>query len=282
MAHRFGVVCLLVVALAAILDLRDALADAYADASSQVEAIYVGTSAGQVCTVYEGRSHTPAFAVASPSHPAPVINGFGASDGTGNVPVLTIARASLPLSPTVGAPTLSNVTSWSLTRVAGGSSGVVSASSTAATSMHYTEALTADFRPDSAGWTYNLAVENSALANCGHRHATAVIRTVAPPTITALTATAPAAAQGPGVFIQCSTVDWTATPGDPPATWAVTQSGFAIAHLPSARNATPGRGPQRVCTTQRPGQSTTLTWTGTNEAGSASRSVTIAWAGPGG
>ena len=92
-------------------------------------------------------------------------------------------------------------------------------------------------------------------------------------------ALAPASSQGPGTFIQCSTLTWTATPGDPAATWSFSQSGFHLATLPGARHATPAQSPQRVCTTQRPGQSTTLTLTGTNEAGTATRAVTVPWAG---
>ena len=65
----------------------------------------------------------------------------------------------------------------------------------------------------------------------------------------------------------------------PPATWSLSQSGFHLTNLPSARHAAPSQSPQRVCTVQRPGQSTTLTLTGTNEAGTATRSVTIQWAG---
>ena len=65
----------------------------------------------------------------------------------------------------------------------------------------------------------------------------------------------------------------------PPATWSFSQSGFHLTNLPSARHAAPSQSPQRVCTVQRPGQSTTLTLTGTNEAGTATRSVTIQWAG---
>ena len=209
---------------------------------------------------------------------APTITDFGATAGQGKQQTLTVNRTQLPITITMSA-TLADTTSWSLMRVTGAGAFEAALSSSPATSMLYSEALTSTFHPPAAGWTYNLAASNSALANCGTRHATLRVRGVTAPTLTALTATAPASSQGPGTFIQCSTLTWTETPGDPAATWSFSQSGFHLATLPSARHATPAQSPQRVCTTQRPGQSTTLTLTGTNEAGTATRSVTVPWAG---
>ena len=132
----------------------------------------------------------------------------------------------------------------------------------------------------SAGCEFTLYAENTAATGCS-RDATAKVRVrvVTAPAIASFTASAPASAQGPFLFEQCATLAWAATAGDPPAQWSFSQTGFGLAHLPSDRNAAPGRGPQRVCTTQRPGRSTTITLTGHNEAGTAARSVTIAWAG---
>ena len=166
----------------------------------------------------------------------------------------------------------------------------MASSPSAATSVLYTEPLTATFHPPVSGWSYNLVAHNAVLASCGAAHATATIRVVTAPAVTSFTASAPASSQGAGVFVQCSTLRWTSSAGDPPATWAVTQAGVHIPHLPSARLSAPayGAGGQRVCLTDtvRSGATTTtLTLTGTNEAGSASRQAVITWAsgpGPGG
>ena len=175
-------------------------------------------------------------------------------------------------------------------RNAGGTITTVASSPSAATSVLYTESLTSTFHPPASGWSYNLVAHNAALGSCGAAHATATIRVVTAPTVTSFTAGAPASSQGAGTFIQCATVRWTSTAGDPPATWAVTQTGVAIPHLPSARVSAPAYGArgQRVCltdTVHSGATTTTLTLTGTNEAGSASRQATITWAsgpGPGG
>ncbi len=244
-----------------------------------VRSVYVGPA--QVCSIYAGNA-----AVLSPTG-APVISGFGArpSGGQGLRRTLTLRASDLPATVTIGAASLSHTTSWTLRRVATGRTSIVASSPSPATSAHHDERLTATFHPPAAGWSWILAANNAALADCGHAHATATVRVVSPPTLTAFTATSPASSQGPGVWIQCAWLAWTATAGDPPAAWSLSQSGFDISTLPSARHLTPAAGAatgaarQRVCTTARPGRSTTLTLTGANEAGSVSLQATIPWAG---
>lgn len=234
-------------------------------------------SAGLICHVYYGTDHDPIFSFHEGS--VPVISHYGASDGggAGNQNILTIDRSDLPISPTVSGD-FTNATGYDLRRIVPGSDpAVVASSPSAATSMHYVENLTSTFRPDSNGWVYNLAVHNSALMSCGTVHATCKIRTIELPTITSLTAEPAAGSDGIGGFIQCISVNWAATSGDPPATWSFSQTGHHIAHLPSARNSAPGRGPQRVCIPVRTSETTTLTLTGTNESGSVHRSVTLHW-----
>ena len=83
---------------------------------------------------------------------------------------------------------------------------------------------------------------------------------------------------------QTAWLSWTATAGDPSASWSMSQSGSTAVSLPSSRNLTPASGRAtgtarvRVDVSGTPGGSTTLTLTGRNEAGSVSRAVTINWA----
>ena len=105
---------------------------------------------------------------------------------------------------------------------------------------------------------------------------------VTAPTLTAFAASALTSHQGPFTFSQCSTLTWTSTAGDPAATWALAQSGYYVSVLPSPLHLGPGQSGQRVCIhdTVHSGQNTTtLTLTGMNEAGTVSRSATITWAG---
>ena len=132
----------------------------------------------------------------------------------------------------------------------------------------------------SGGTDVTLHATKSPATGCD-RDATAKVhvRVVTAPTLTAFTASAPSTVQSPFQTETCSVLTWTATPGDPTATWTFTQTGYYLPHLPSDRRATPASSPQRVCTSRLPGQSTTITLTGRNEAGSASSSVTVAWPG---
>ena len=135
----------------------------------------------------------------------------------------------------------------------------------------------------SVGCRYVLRLTKTASGCSQYAIADLIVRVVTAPTLTALTATPPVGGQiGPtGGVEQCSTVTWTATAGDPAATWAFSQTGDHIAHLPSSRRSTPASSPQRVCRSTLSGGSTTLTLSGTNEAGSVSRQVTITWQGAG-
>ena len=286
MLMAMWLLCVVLVLWAALLGLgaQDAGADVYRGThTTAVSSIYRGTHADEVCQIYRGADPAPVYDKAGAS--APAISGFGAHlDGSaaGNVHTLTVPRASLPATVVVSAASLARTTAYTLTRtLPDGTSSTpdVGAEPGPHTSQHYDEALTATFRPDSRGWQYTLEARNSAVSNCGSRHATAIVRTVAPPTLTALTASPPASSQGPFTLVVCSSVDWTATAGDPAAAWSWSQTGYHVAHLPSERNSAPGRGPQRVCIPEAPGQSTTLTLNGANEAGAASRSVTIPWPG---
>ena len=224
-------------------------------------------------------THDVMLSIPHPGDEHARIDSWGASAGSGSRAVLTINESALPVTPTLNA-TLRHTTSYAIHE--GGSTTAIASGQEPGpyTSVTFAlPALTTLNRPGSAGEAYSIEARNSALAVCGTRHATARIRTVRAPTITALTASAPSSSQGPFSLIVCSSVDWTATAGDPAATWSWSQTGYHVAHLPSPRNSAPGRGPQRVCIPEAPGQGTTLTLTGTNEAGSASRSVTIAWPG---
>lgn len=197
---------------------------------------------------------------------------------------LAVDSVYLPTTVTLEAHVV-NTTSWEIVRVlSDGTSSQVAAGT--GTQPSYTENLTTDLHPGADGWTYNLVTYNSRLAgSAGTRYATLEVLVVTPPTLTAFSATAPSSVSGPFTFQQCSWLTWSATAGDPPATWTLSQSGFRLVQLPSSRRLTPafgtatGNSRQRVCTTQRPGEATVLTLTGTNEGGSASRSVTINWAG---
>ena len=244
--------------------------------TKSIREIYIGTNTDQICLGYFGRNHDPFFERAGQN--APVISNFQAANSSSSGKTLTLNVTDLPASVSITAD-ITNATSWTLTRVTGGVSSVVASSPSGEARLSYTENLATDFKPDSNGWSYNLHVENSALGNCGSRHSTIKVRVVTAPILSAMSATAPASSQGPGTFIQCSTISWSATAGDPPAAWSFSQTGFHLTNIPSSRHATPGQSPQRVCTLLRPGQTTTLTLTGTNEGGTVSRSVTIHWAG---
>ena len=214
--------------------------------------------------------------------PHAAVTRFGASAGSGSQAVLTLDESSLPVTPTLNA-TVTHTTSFDVYEQ--GNATPISAGQEPGpytTITHPLPAVTATNKPGSAGRDYTLEVRNSALATCGTRHATARIRTVRAPTLTALTIGSPGVSQGPFYTQTCSSVDWTATAGDPAATWSWSQSGVHVAHLPSSRNSAPGRGPQRFCISGTPGGSTALTLTGANEAGAASRSGTIHWPGGGG
>ena len=209
------------------------------------------------------------------------ITDFGATKGSGKQEILTLKTTELPNTISISA-TLENCTSWDLYRIDhNGNSVKVASSPSPATSMSHNENLSSTFKPNSYGWHYNLVAYNSALGDCGTAHASIIVRVITAPSIQSFTASAPASSQAPGVFIQCSTLEWTASTGDPPARWEFSQSGYHLATIPSSRHADPNSSPQRVCTSSQPGETTTLVLTGTNEAGSVSQSVDISWTSQG-
>lgn len=233
----------------------------------------------EICKAYLAGQHDPIWSKPGVTHAT--IASFGARVGSNpKQRRLTLRRdTDLPASVTISAA-IANGTTWNITRFHSGGSQQVAAG-LGGTSAAYIENLSASFRPPASGWTYLLAV--SASDACGAAHASVTVRTIAPPTLTAFTATAPGSLQAPGIVTQVSYLTWTAAAGDPAATWAMTQTGHVVDDLPSPRILTPeaGRatGALRVHVTVQgtPGARTTLTLTGTNEAGSVSRSVSIDW-----
>ena len=149
------------------------------------------------------------------------------------------------------------------------------ASGLANVDLLHTVTLNDDFKPGSAGWSYNLVAKNTTLGNCGTRSDTVSVRSVRAPLINTFRASSPASSQGPFQHIVCSNLTGDVDVGDPPAQWNYSQSGKHITHLPSSRHAI--QFPQRVCITSSDGTDTTLTLTGSNEGGTVSSSVTIDW-----
>lgn len=242
---------------------------------TQVQSIYAGTS--RVCHGMYG--HESFFEEPN----IPTISLFGArrDSGTGLVHTLTLNSTELPVEVVIGAASVSNTTSYKLTRIAGSSTSIVQESPSAATSIHYNEQFTSDFHPNSSGWSYILEVRDSAGGQCGFRHAQALVRFITRPTLSAFYASSIFIEQTavPSVNRQCVMLHWTSTAGSPVATWGLIQRGRQIATLPSARRLVPALGTTgyKVCVASGGSQSTTLVLTGNNEAGPVTRSLTINW-----
>ena len=261
---------LLLAALAAI-----AAADVL-DGESEIGAIFDGAS--RINGVFVGT--TPVFDQAPPRGTPAAISGWGATKGQGKTKRLTLNATELPSTITMSA-TLTGSSRWEIWRDYGTGHTVAGEGTTTAPSL--AEALTADLHPPASGWTYRLHAYASD-ADGADADDTLTVRVVTAPTLTAFNATAPAGGTtAPFLNRQCSWLTWTATPGDPAASWALSQSGRTIAALPTGSRLTPSHGRatgterQRVCVNAGGAGTTTLTLTGTNEAGSDDDSVTITW-----
>ena len=247
---------------------------AYWESGAAATALYWENAAAATTAYWENET-TPFFTTGGPG-----ITAFGASAGSGTFNVLTLNATQIPSSPTVRATLTGSATgrTWTIDRVLpSGQRHQVAAGRTA--QVHYREDMTATFHPMATGWRYVLTATNRD----GTHHAQCTIRVVTAPTLTAFAATPPASASAPFVNRQCSWLTWTATAGDPAATWSMVQSGRYIAALPSSRRLAPsfgaatGNDRQRVCVAVGSGGSTTLTLTGQNEAGNATRTLSIHW-----
>lgn len=212
----------------------------------------------------------------------PAISGYGITlglPGTVRSARATLRERDLPNTPRISATLGGDVTSWSLSASyadAPIAAGTPKTDGTYYTAMeHVLPAVTTSLRPPAAGWTYVLAATNAD----GTATVSMVLRSTRPPSIARFAASAPAASQGPGVYIQCTTLSADADAGDPPAAWSMSQSGpVAAPHLPSGRHLPPpaAAGP-RVCITTRPGQYTDLTLHARNEDGAAQATARAHW-----
>ena len=247
------------------------------DGEGEVGAIFDGAT--RINGVFVGTA--PVLDQAPPRGTPAGISDWGATKGQGKGKRLTLRRTELPNTVTMSA-TLTGSSHWEIWRSFGTGHSV--AAEGVNTAPSHSEPLTDDFRPPASGWTYRLhayAIDPDG----ADADDTLVIRVITAPTLTSLSATAPANVQAPGIDRQCVWLTWAATAGDPSATWALSQTGRTIAALPTGSRLTPLHGTaagnlrQRVCVNTGGGQSTVLTLTGTNEAGNVSRQVTIAWAG---
>ena len=227
---------------------------------------------------------TPVFDQAPPRGVAAAISDWGATSGTQKQKRLTINRTAITSQGLVirMSATLTGAARWDIWRDYGTGHNVVAEGTSAAPA--YNESLTPDLHPPASGWTYRLHAYASD-ADGADAEDTLVVRVVTAPTLTAFAATPPAGGTtAPFLNRQCSWLTWTATAGDPAAAWTLTQTGRTIAALPSGSRLLPSHGAAtgteraRVCVNSGGGSSTSLTLTGTNEAGSATRPVTIAWA----
>ena len=225
---------------------------------------------------YWENGFVPVFTRADP----PVISNFGASSGSGDHSILTLNNTEIPIDITVSAD-LSNATRWEFKRIVGSEENIVASGTT--NRAFYLESLTSTFKPDSNGWHYLLTVWNGNT----QVHASTTVRVVTAPTLTAFASSSIVGVQTPTGTFQRSYLTWDATSGDPESTWSISQTGLHIQHLPSSRHLTPAAGRatgdsrQFVQISSTPGTTTTLTLTGTNEAGSTSMSTTITWLGQG-
>ena len=248
--------------------------------STAVRDVYAGTR--RVNKVYRG--NTVVYSRPGVAHAS--ISGFGARVGSNPLqPRLTINRdTDLPESVTIRADLTGAPQGWTLYRVlpSGSRQQVAAGAPGSPSRVSYIENLSSAFRPTAAGWTYTLVAH--AADSDGDAHASIVVRSIAAPTLTSFTFQL-TSSQAPGILTQSAWLSWAATAGDPSASWSMSQSGTtAVSDLPSSRNLSPASGRAtgtsrvRVTVTGTPGGTTTLTLTGRNEAGSASRSVTITWA----
>ena len=212
----------------------------------------------------------------------PVISGYGITlglPGTARSARATLRERDLPNTPRISATLGGDVTSWSLSASyadAPIAAGAAKTDGTYYTAMeHVLPAVTTSLRPPAAGWTYVLAATNAD----GTATVSMLLRSTRPPSITQFAASAPAASQGPGIFIQCTTFTANVYTGDPPADWSMSQAGpVAVPHLPSGRHLPPpaANGP-RVCITTRAGRYTDFTLRGVNEDGAAEATARADW-----
>ena len=240
------------------------------DGTTRINGVFVGT--------------TPVLDQSPPRGVPATISDWGATAGRQKSKRLTINRTSITSQGLVirMSATLAGAARWEVWRDYGTGSGVAGVGTGIAPSL--TESLTPDFRPPASGWTYRLHAY-AADPDGADADDTLVVRVVTAPTLTSFTATPPANVQAPSIDRQCVWLMWTATAGDPPAVWNMTQAGRPIASLPSGSRLTPLHGAavgnlrQRVCVNTGGGLVSTLTLGGMNEAGNVSRQVVIRWAG---
>lgn len=266
-------------AIAAALLAAAAAADVL-DGSTEVGALFDGSA--RINGLFAGP--TPILDQKPPRGVPAAISDWGATAGQGKQRRLTINRTAITSQGLVisMSATTTGSNRWEIWRNYGSGHNVAAVG--AGTAPSTTETLRPDFHPPAAGWAYRLHAYATA-ADGADADDTITVRVISAPTLTAFSATAPANVQAPGVDRQCVWLTWTATAGDPAATWALSQTGRSIAALPSGSRLTPLHGAamgnlrQRVCVNTGGGQSTTLTLTGTAEAGTVSRQEMIAWAG---
>lgn len=246
--------------------------------SPEALALYYEDSDPALAAYWENL-HDPVWA-----HPdAPSISGWGITSGTGKSLNLDVPIGSLPVDVTMSA-TLEDAESWSITRITGpGESSVAAESPDNSIPPFWQEALRSDFRPNRNVWDYSLAALRTVGGVQYSAHAIAHLRVVEPPRLDSLVADGPYETGGQATFTQNYFVSWSGDAGWPEAAGSMTQSGFHVAHLPTARHlamadgARTGNQRTRITTTQRPGASTTLTLRYDNAAGSAQRDVTLHW-----
>ena len=242
-----------------------------------IDALVAGTNTGTVV-----------LEIPNPADLGATISNFGASRGRGNRALLTMNLDDdiLPTGPdgflvTISG-TLANASGWRIDRV--DQHGVKTTpiqSAAAATEARWVERLSLFDRPDSRGWVYNLTAHDASTGLCGDAHATCRVRVIQRPTITSFTATTPVLLPGPqGTQQQASFLSGVVDDGDPTAVWALSQTGRDTGVLPGVSRsllAQTGIHRPRVQVSSGGGRETTVTLTGTNEAGSVSRNVTISW-----
>lgn len=251
------------------------------DSEARVGAIFDGTT--RINGVFVG---TTTILDQKPPEGVPAtISDWGVTAGTIKQRRLTINRNTITSSGLVirMSATTTGSNSWEIWRNYGTGHNVAAVG--VGTSPSTTESLTPDFHPPAAGWTYRLHAYATD-ANGADADDTITVRVITAPTLTAFSATAPeGGSTAPFLNRQCSWLTWTATPGDPPAVWNMTQAGRVITNLPSSGRLTPeygratGNNRQRVCVTAGSNLISTLTLGGRNEAGNVSRAVVITWAG---
>ena len=181
---------------------------------------------------YHGLLHDPVFVRLA----GPRITHYGVNVGAGLLARATFNRTQLPLNATIGATFPErDVRTWAIRRAGDGHDSFDGAAPGPwGSAPAQTLAFTASFHPDAAGWTYNL----SAVGTNGQTsHATALVRMLTNPTLTAFSASVGQFGSGPTAVARAY-LNWTGTDGDPAATWTLTQTGGTrtIATLPSSRH----------------------------------------------